>query len=256
MPTEAEYIARVRRRVADSEPPYDYDDVHYEDSLRTALTRVNIDLGESFPSVDVVTSPADYLIELRSLIYMCYQRANENATGYEQGENPTGSLEEVEVPNLRVRHGKMDLDGPKGWLDLAKRFEEEYEDLIELSLADSGPSRPPVSVGYLTRHTMWTGGETMRNLDDEPPAQVLTLTVNGDEVELSWTKWKSARFGFYRVLVSDTPSVEDARAVFSTMDAHENDYTHSPGAGTYYYTLRTFNDNKLYADSTTIEAVV
>jgi hypothetical protein len=237
MPTLAETITSVRRRVADVTAPQIYADTDYYDALLFAMGKLNLDWGQSFvlppisPDSAVVNVTADgvdywFLLVKLATIEMAYIRASEMPGG-----SAAGSFQTITVPDLNIQFmGKAPADV---WMKLAEKLQAEYDGELE---GGSSGSAGPVTGITLTRRSMRTGGHQPYELGTALDAVTLAASVASAVVSLSWGAVRSVYFAYYTVYRSTAADMAGKTTVTEIDDNHEETYDDEGlDVGTYYY---------------------
>lgn len=247
--TEAEFITMLRRKFLDAEVPYIHADEVYIDAICRAVGRVNVDLNTSYADPYVMPANVQPFVVVRACIEMCFVRGAEGASG-DASTSPTGAFQQLRVPNLDVMKIPPRLDGPSYWRKLCDALRQEYKDMLDSAEDTIGTADSTIQQSFMVRKSARTGRFIARTYDDPGPAVMLALSLNGSQVTAIWTQRVSEYFQYYE-LVRDSVNTFDAspKTVFLTSDSHEVEYEDTPGTGTWYYRIRTYNSNDLYVEN-------
>jgi|TARA_R110000824_G_scaffold191950_2_gene373833 hypothetical protein len=244
-------VRRIRARVHDSVAHDDrqnrplYLDSYYHDSVYSGLGRINLDTDSNY-TIDTLPAKYDYLAEVRGTINMCYVRGAEGASGdVEDFPNVPDSI--VTVPQLTVQRQQMPLEGPKYWLKLAERLEEEYRNAIA-RLEDRGDEGAQIQQAVMTRMSLRTGRRTPY-IHDKPITipDGFAVSVSGTDVSIIWGVVYDDYFSRYLLLRSPDLGFSSSVEIYTSSDNHDEKYVDSPGVGTWYYKLGVVNSNSLYS---------
>lgn len=253
-------IRRIRARVHDS---IDHDvrddgrplylDNHYIDSVNSGLGRINLDLDSSYV-VATLPSKYEYLLELRGTINMCYVRGAEGASS-DVEDFPNVPDYMVSVPQLSVQKQQMSVDGPKYWLRLVDKLENEYNNAIA-RLEARGDEGAEIQQAAMTRPSLRTGRRTQYVYDKAITAPDMAVGVVNGKVQITWDVVYDLYFRHYAVERSSTQDFSTSTTVFMSSDNHDSVYIDAPQAGTWYYRLAVINSNDLYGYSQPSSVVV
>jgi len=253
-------IKRVRARVHDS---IDHDvrdanrplylDSHYEDSVVSGLGRLNLDLDAGYT---VVTLPSkyEYLLELRSTINMCYVRGAEGASS-DVEDFPNVPDYMVSVPQLSVQKQQMSVDGPKFWLRLVDKLENEYNNAIA-RLEARGDEGAEIQQMAMSRMSLRTGRRTQYVYDKAITAPDMSVGLVGGKVQITWGAVYDQYFRSYEVQKSSVVDFSTTFVVFTSSDNHDVSFLDSPNAGTWYYRIAVTNSNNLVSYTQASSVVV
>lgn len=254
-------IRRVRSRVHDSiehdvrddgRPLY-LDEV-YQDSILSGLGRINLDLDSNY---DVVTLPSkyEYLLELRGTINMCYVRGAEGASS-DVEDFPNVPDYMVSVPQLSVQKQQMSVDGPKYWLRLVDKLENEYNNAIA-RLEARGDEGAEIQQMTMSRLSLRTGRRTQYVYDKAITAPDMAIGIVGGKVSVTWGVVYDQYFRLYELQRSSVADFSTTYIVYQSSDNHDNKYVDQPPAnGTWYYRLAVVNSNNLYGYSQSSSVVI
>jgi len=253
-------IRRIRARVHDS---IDHDvrddgrplylDSHYIDSINSGLGRINLDLDSNY-GVATLPSKYEYLLELRGTINMSYVRGAEGASS-DVEDFPNVPDYMVSVPQLSVQKQQMSVDGPKYWLRLVEKLENEYENAIA-RLEARGDEGAEIQQAAMTRPSLRTGRRTQYVYDKPITAPDMAVGVINGKVQITWNTVFDLYFRLYEIEKSQFSDFSTKSVVFSSSDNHDNYYIDSSPSGTWYYRLAVVNSNNLYGYSQSSSVVV
>lgn len=253
-------INRIRARVHDNVSHTSRDDGrplyldhYYIESIESGLGRINLDLDAGY-TIASVPVKYEYLVEVRGTINMCYVRGAEGASG-DVDDFPDVPDQIVTVPQLTVQRQQMPLDGPKFWLRLAEKLENEYLTAIQ-KLESRGEEGAEIQQAVMSRMSMRTGRRMPYMYDKPISAPDLAVSVEGGLVQISWGIVYNEYFNYYRLERSTSPEFSTTLGVYSSSDNHDNIFKDSPNAGTYYYRLAVYNSNDLVSYTPTASVVV
>ena len=241
----ASLILRVRRRVHDalSEDVPHYSDDVYNDALNRALDRVNLALGENHTVAQLPTR-AEYLVELRTTIEMCFIRGAEGTTG-DVTDNPDLPPQSLTLPGGFTQSSQqMSYEGPRFWLRLAERLEQEYRDILD-DVIDSISAGSAITMGVIQRMSN-RSRRAMSYFYDRPlGAPDIAVSVSSNNVLLGWQPVLSEFLETYRIERSQDDFITITE-VFVTHDNQVNMYIDAGVlAGVYKYRLKVVNTNDL-----------
>jgi len=254
-------IRRIRARVHDNVSHTSredgrplYLDSYYIDSIESGLGRMNLDLDSGY-SIQTLPVKYEYLAELRGTVNMCYVRGAEGATG-DVEDFPNVPDQIVTVPQLTVQRQQMPLDGPKFWLRLAEKLENEYLEALA-RLRDRGDEGAEIQQFTMSRMSLRTG-RRMAYVYDKPieVPEGFALSESGGVVSISWGVVYDQYFNYYELQRSTSPQFPTTFGVYASSDNHDNFFNDSPGQGTWYYRLAIYNSNDLVSYSETASAVI
>jgi hypothetical protein len=215
---------------------------------------MNLDLDSAY-SVQTLPVKYEYLAELRGTVNMCYVRGAEGATG-DVEDFPNVPDQIVTVPQLTVQRQQMPLDGPKFWLRLAEKLENEYLEALA-RLRDRGDEGAEIQQFTMSRMSLRTGRRMAYVYDKPIPVpEGFALSVSGGLVSISWGIVYDQYFNYYELQRSTSPQFPTTFGVYASSDNHDNVFNDSPGQGTWYYRLAIYNSNDLVSYSETASAVV
>jgi len=254
-------IRRIRARVHDNVSHTSredgrplYLDEYYIDSIQSGLGRINLDLDSNYT---VATLPVkyEYLAEVRATVNMCYVRGAEGASS-DVEDFPDVPDQIVTVPQLTVQRQQMPLDGPKYWLRLAAKLEEEYLSALA-RLQDRGEEGAEIQQYTMSRMSLRTG-RRMPYVYDKPiaPPEGFAVSVIGQKVQVTWGIVYDEYFNYYTLQRSTSPDFSTTSSVFASSDNHDNIYFDQPSFGqVYYYRLAIYNSNDLvsYTESASVD---
>jgi hypothetical protein len=252
-------IQRVRARVHDN-VTHDvrqdgrplYLDHYYIDSINSALGRINLDLDASF-TVASVPVKYEYLVELRGTINMCYTRGAEGASG-DVEDFPDVPDQIVTVPQLTVQRQQMQIEGPKYWLRLADKLENEYLATLQ-RLQDRGEEGAEIQQYTMSRMSLRTGRRMPYVYDKPIPAPSdFAVSSFGSGVRILWGVVYDEYFNYYELQRSSNLDFSTSQSVYASSDNHDSSYFDEPPAGEWYYRLAIYNSNDLvsYTDTATV----
>lgn len=251
-------IQRVRARVHDNishtgrEAGPLYLDHYYIDSLDSGLGRLNLDLDSGY-SVGTLPVKYEYLLELRGTINMCYVRGAEGAAG-DVEDFPDVPDQIVTVPQLTVQRQQMPLDGPKYWLKLADKLENEYLTALQ-RLQDRGEEGAEIQQYTMSRMSLRTG-RRMPYVYDRPitPPEGFAVSVVGQSVKILWGVVYDEYFNYYEVERSPLADFSTSQSVYASSDNHDSIFIDQPGVGQWYYRIAIYNSNDLvsYTDASSV----
>ena len=252
-------IRRVRARVHDNVSHTSredgrplYLDEYYIDSIHSGIGRINLDIDSSYT---VATLPVkyEYLAELRGTINMCYVRGAEGATS-DVEDFPDVPDQIVTVPQLTVQRQQMPLDGPKFWLRLAEKLENEYLEALA-RLANRGEEGAEVQQYVMSRMSLRTG-RRMPYVYDTPikPPEDFSVAIENGKVRINWSVVFDEYFNYYELQRSGDLLFSTTTSVYSSSDNHDNTFLDTVGAGQHYYRLLVYNSNDLvsYTDTASV----
>lgn len=244
---------RVRRKVYDYDAPQVVGDDYYNDAIDDSLGRLNADFGLSFASVEAVTVTYLYLLINLATIEICFIRAAKVADDVEHGTGAQ-NIDELEIPDLKVRRLVGTKIGSEFWIDLANRLMAEYEAALEQS--GSG-SQQTIATSTLHRQSLTNGAIAKRILDPGPEAVPVITSVTGGVVTVSWDILYDQYFLRYEILRADNSLLTDAEIIKYEADNQVNEYEDSDvTSGTWYYAVKSVNKNELTATSSAVETIV
>ncbi len=253
-------IRRIRARVHDNVSHTSrqdgrplYLDSYYIDSIESGLGRLNLDTDSAYT---VATLPVkyEYLAELRGTINMCYVRGAEGATG-DVEDFPDVPDQIVTVPQLTVQRQQMPLDGPKFWLRLGEKLENEYLEALA-RLRDRGDEGAEIQQYTMSRMSLRTGRRMPYVYDKAiTPPEGFAVSVSGNVVNVVWGVVYDEYFNYYELQRSSTIDFASKTTIYSSSDNHDNIFNDSPGVGQWYYRVAIYNSNTLvsYTSSTSVE---
>jgi len=246
---------RVRRRVSDASTTEIYRDGYYNDAIDNATNKLSLDLGEDYPTVEVVPPKLSHLVVLLAAIEMCYVRAADEITGSQEGVLPSDnedlSVSSISVPNLTVSSQAPVPDTErKGWMELAASLQEEYDETLKKIECDFN-SRA-VSQGTVGRVSTRTGGYAKFKLDRGLPAvSGLSVVVDIDGVHLAWSPIYDETFNVYVIMRSVSPSMANSVRVATLSDNHKSKHLdRGLVPGFYYYRVDVQNMNSIKTEGT------
>jgi hypothetical protein len=253
-------IRRIRARIHDS---VDHDvrddgrplylDNHYIDSIDSGLGRLNLDLDSSY-AIATLPTKYEYLLELRGTINMCYVRGAEGASS-DVEDFPSVPDYMVSVPQLSVQKQQMSVDGPKYWLRLVDKLENEYNNAIA-RLEARGDEGAEIQQMAMTRPSLRTGRRTQYVYDKAITAPDVAVAVANGKVQITWNPIYDIYFRLYEIQRSGSADLSTTSVVYQSSDNHDVSFTDTPGVGTWYYRLATVNSNNLYGYSQVASVVV
>ena len=254
-------IRRIRARVHDNVSHTSredgrplYLDSYYIDSIESGLGRLNLDIDSAYT---VATLPVkyEYLAELRGTINMCYVRGAEGATS-DVEDYPDVPDQMVTVPQLTVQRQQMPLDGPKFWLRLGEKLENEYLEALA-RLRDRGDEGAEIQQYTMSRRSLRTG-RRMGYVYDKPitAPDGFAVSVSGTKVNVVWGVVYDEYFSFYELQRSNTVQFSSIQRVYSSSDNHDSVYVDQPGVGQWYYRLAIYNSNNLVSYTASANVVV
>lgn len=242
-------VQRIRARVHDnvSHDVRDdgrplYLDHYYVNSIESALGRINLDLDASY-SVATLPVKYEYLVELRGTINMCYARGGEGASG-DVEDFPDVPDQIVNVPQLTVQRQQMPLDGPKYWLRLADKLENEYLNALQ-RLQDRGEEGAEIQQYTMSRMSLRTGRRMPYVYDKPIPAPTFAISLNGGEVLATWGVVYDEYFNYYQLQRSTLLDFSTSQSVYASSDNHDSRYQDAPPSGQWFYRLAVYNSNDL-----------
>jgi len=253
-------IRRVRSRVHDS---IDHDvrddgrplylDEVYQDGLLSGLGRINLDLDANY---DIVTLPSkyEYLLELRGTINMGYVRGAEGASS-DVEDFPNVPDYMVSVPQLSVQKQQMSVDGPKFWLRLVDKLENEYNNAIA-RLEARGDEGAEIQQMTMSRMSLRTGRRTQYVYDSPITAPEMAVGVVNGEVKVTWGIVYDQYFRLYELQRSSVVDFSTTFTVYQSSDNHDNSYKDTPVSGTWYYRIAVVNSNNLYGYSQASSVII
>ena len=253
-------IHRVRARVHDtiahdvrSDRPL-YLDSYYIDSLESGLGRINLDLDSAY-SVATLPVKYEYLLELRGTVNMCYVRGAEGASG-DVEDFPDVPDQIVTVPQLTVQRQQMPLDGPKYWLMLAEKLENEYLSALQ-RLQDRGDEGAEIQQYTMMRRSLRTG-RRMSYVHDKAitPPEGFAVSVSNGVVSIVWGVVYDDYFNYYELQRSNVADFSTSTSVYTSSDNHDYLFKDTPSAGTWYYRLAIYNSNLLVSYTSVASVVV
>jgi hypothetical protein len=252
-------INRIRARVHDNVSHTSredgrplYLDEYYIDSVHSGLGRINLDMDSAYT---VATLPVkyEYLAELRATINMCYVRGAEGATS-DVEDFPDVPDQIVSVPQLTVQRQQMPLDGPKFWLRLGEKLENEYLQALA-RLESRGEEGAEIQQYVMSRMSLRTG-RRMSYVYDKPivPPEGFAVSVGGSSVFVTWGVVYDEYFNYYRLERSDSVDFSTTSTIYTTSDNHDNTFKDEPGVGSWFYRVAIYNSNDLvsYTPSTSV----
>jgi hypothetical protein len=215
---------------------------------------MNLDLDSGY-SIQTLPVKYEYLAELRGTVNMCYVRGAEGATG-DVEDFPNVPDQIVTVPQLTVQRQQMPLDGPKFWLRLAEKLENEYLEALA-RLRDRGDEGAEIQQFIMSRMSLRTG-RRMAYVYDKPieVPEGFALSVSGGVVSISWGVVYDQYFNYYELQRSTSPQFPTTFGVYALSDNHDNFFNDFFGQGTWYYRLAIYNSNDLVSYSETASAVI
>lgn len=254
-------IRRVRSRVHDSmgldsnvEGRPLYIDGYYEDAIVSGLGRLNLDLDSSY-TVNTLPVKYEYLIELRGTINMCYVRGAEGASG-DVEDFPNVPDQIVTVPQLTIQRQQMPLEGPKYWLKLAEKLEEEYNNAFA-RLESRGDEGAEIQQYVMMRRSLRTGRRMSYDYDKPiTPPDDFAVGVVGGVVQGSWSVVYDEYLDYIQIFRSSDPDFSTSQIVVTYSDNHDNKFTDTPSAGTWYYKGVLTNSNDLTSETLVASVVV
>jgi hypothetical protein len=253
-------ILRVRARVHDNithdvrdDRPL-YLDNYYIESLNSGLGRINLDL-DSVYTVGTLPVKYEYLLELRGTINMCYVRGAEGASG-DVEDFPDVPDQIVTVPQLTVQRQQMPLDGPKYWLRLADKLENEYLTALQ-RLADRGEEGAEIQQYTMSRMSLRTGRRMPYVYDKAITIpDGFAVSVEGNVATIVWGVVYDEYFNYYELKRSNLSDFSTSQGVFASSDNHDNVYRETLQPGTWYYRLSVYNSNDLVSHTSLASVVV
>jgi len=250
--TEAQVIRQVRRRVADYKETTIYEDEYYQDAISFALGKLGTDLGTTYATVPSVEVGYVYLLVLVASVDVCYMRAADDASD----EEDLGDISSISVPDLSISSSTdSDTQDAASWLDLAERYQRQYDDGI--SQAGGAALAATIQESTLNRTSLTTGGLANRKLDPGLDAVTVAASVSGSTVTLTWDTLYSNHFKYYEVYRSQSATMAGEERIKIIDDNHTVTMDdENLVAGTYYYRVKTVNPNDLKTDSNIVSAVV
>ena len=254
-------IRRVRSRVHDSmgiDAPVEgrplYPDGYYEDAIASGLGRINLDLDSSY-TVTTLPVKYEYLMELRGTINMCYVRGAEGAAG-DVEDFPNVPDQIVTVPQLTVQRQQMPLEGPKYWLKLADKLEQEYNNSFA-RLESRGEEGAEIQQYVMMRRSLRTGRRMSYDYDKPiKPPEDFAVGIVGGIVQGSWSVVYDEYLDYIQILRSSSADFSTSSVVITLSDNHDNTFTDSPSAGTWYYKAVLRNSNDLTSETLAASVVV
>jgi len=253
-------IRRIRARIHDS---VDHDvrddgrplylDNHYIDSIDSGLGRLNLDLDSSY-AIATLPTKYEYLLELRGTINMCYVRGAEGASS-DVEDFPNVPDYMVSVPQLSVQKQQMSVDGPKYWLRLVDKLENEYNNAIA-RLEARGDEGAEIQQMAMTRPSLRTGRRTQYVYDKAITAPDVAVAVVNGKVQITWNPIYDIYFRLYEIQRSSSADLSTTSVIYQSSDNHDVSFTDTPSVGTWYYRLATVNSNNLYGYSQVASVVV
>jgi len=254
-------VRRIRSRVHDTVSHHEsrdegrpvYLDNHYIDSVYSGLGRINLDLDSAY-TIDLLPTKYEYLLEVRGTINMCYVRGGEGASG-DVEDFPNVPDQIVTVPQLTVQRQQMPLEGPKYWLKLAEKLEDEYNNAL-LRLQDRGDEGAGIQQAVMTRMSLRTGRRMSYMFDDPIAVPDFAIALSGSSVKITWGRVQDAYFNFYHVERAVNNDFSTSSAIFTTSDNQISTFTDTPVAGEWYYRLVVVNSNDLKSYSQASSVVV
>ena len=253
-------IRRIRARVHDNVSHTSredgrplYLDSYYIDSIESGLGRLNLDTDSAYT---VATLPVkyEYLAELRGTINMCYVRGAEGATS-DVEDFPDVPDQIVTVPQLTVQRQQMPLDGPKFWLRLGEKLENEYLEALA-RLRDRGDEGAEIQQYTMSRMSLRTGRRMPYVYDKAiTPPEGFAVSVSGNVVNVVWGVVYDEYFNYYELQRSSTIDFASKTTIYSSSDNHDNTFNDSPRVGQWYYRVAIYNSNTLvsYTSSASVE---
>lgn len=252
-------IRGVRARVHDNVYHDDkidrplYVDSVYVDAIDSGLGRLNLDLDSAY-SVATVPVKYEYLLTLRATINLCYVRGAEGASGdVEDFPNVPDAI--VTVPQLSVQRQQMSLEGPKYWLKLAEKLDEEYLNALA-RLADRGDEGATIQQYVMSRPSLRTGRRTSYEYDLPLTAPDVSVSVAGGRVFINWSIVQDVYFRYYTVERSSRSDFSEKYVVFQSSDNHDLECSDTPASGTWYYRVSVTNSNLLVSYSASASVIV
>lgn len=253
-------IQRVRARVHDNitqdgrdDRPL-YLDYYYIDSLNSGLGRINLDLDAGYAMASLPVK-YEYLLELRGTINMCYVRGAEGASG-DVEDFPDVPDQIVTVPQLTIQRQQMPLEGPKYWLRLADKLENEYLNALQ-RLQDRGEEGAEIQQYVMSRMSLRTGRRMPYVYDKAiTPPDGFAVSVNGSVVTVVWGVVYDDYFNYYELQRSGLSDFSTSQTVYSSSDNHDAVFHDRPSAGQWYYRLAIYNSNSLVSYTGAASVVV
>ena len=187
---------------------------------------------------------------------MCYVRGAEGASG-DVEDFPEVPDQIVNVPQLTVQRQQMPLDGPKYWLRLADKLENEYLSAIA-RLDNRGEEGAEIQQAVMSRMSLRTGRRMPYVYDKAIKApEEFSVSVNGGVVNVLWGAVYDQYFNYYEVHRSTNVEFSTKSVVFASSDNHDVEYSDSGlGAGQYYYRLAVYNSNDLVSFTQAASVIV
>lgn len=254
-------IQRIRARVHDS-VSHDvrqdgrplYLDHFYIDSINSAIGRINLDLDSGY-TVGTVPVKYEYLVELRGTINMCYTRGAEGASGDVQ-DFPDVPDQIVTVPQLTVQRQQMPIDGPKYWLKLADKLENEYLNALQ-RLQDRGDEGAEIQQYTMSRMSLRTG-RRMPYVYDKPirAPEDFSVSISGSNVVIRWGVVYDEYLNYYELQRSTNLEFSTSQNIYASSDNHDDIYIDTPSQGTWYYRLAVYNSNHLVSYTAVASVVI
>lgn len=241
--TEAELIARLRRRVLDVPTLVEevetvlYADVYYQDAISRSVEWLNVVFcveppllyaaAEDPSGLEEIDRPYSYLVELKAAIEMARIRAAE-ATDRDAAD--TAHTETVEVPNLTVTKKRTGYTGPAFWMRLAEALQKELDDLLRRleRVGDHAVRRTSPVTDTIARHALDSPLRT--------PAVNVTYDEIGEVVTLEWEPLRDPRFHSVTVLRSSSSRMTSPREIGRSSNPHKVRFLDADvPAGVWYY---------------------
>jgi hypothetical protein len=224
-----------------------YSDEIYRDAVDRGLMRVNLALQTSY-SIDQVPTTAEFLVELKATIEMCYVRGAEGATG-DVTDQPELATQTMTLPGgFTQSNQQMSYEGARFWGRLADRLAQEYKEALDEVLCNL-QADGAVVVGTMQRMSLRTCRATSYVYDRPLAAPEIALAVSGNSVVISWSPILSEFLETYTVQRS-TDSFSTVTDVYLTSDNQASVYVDTGvPVGEYSYRLRVENTNQLVSYS-------
>lgn len=254
-------IRRIRARVHDNVSHTSredgrplYLDEYYIDSIQSGIGRINLDIDSAY-SVATLPVKYEYLAELRGTINMCYVRGAEGATS-DVEDFPDVPDQIVTVPQLTVQRQQMPLDGPKFWLRLAEKLENEYLEALA-RLADRGEQGADIQQYTMSRMSLRTG-RRMPYVYDTPitAPENFAVAIQNGKVKVTWGIVYDEYFNYYELQRSTDELFSTTSRIYASSDNHDDTYTDTVSAGSYYYRLAIYNSNDLVSYTEVASVIV
>jgi hypothetical protein len=186
---------------------------------------------------------------------MCFIRGAEGTTG-DVTDTPDLPPQSLTLPGGFTQSSQqMSFEGPRFWLRLAERLEQEYRDILD-DVIDSISAGSAVTMGVIQRMSH-RSRRAMSYVYDRPlSAPDIAVSVSGNNVLIGWTPLLSEFLETYRI----ERSLDDFITVNQVFVSHDNQANMYIDAGvpvgSYKYRLKVVNTNDLSSYSPIAQATI